>query len=93
MAAKKRKKSSKKSMKGKCKIVTVCGKRRKLCYGSKGIKSNSPASGGGSRKKRKSTKRKGGGTKLKTAAGNCRFGKAKTGKRKGQCLKNKRPKK
>jgi len=29
---------------------------------------------------------------LKTASGRCRFGKAKTGKRKGQCLKHKRAK-
>jgi len=29
---------------------------------------------------------------IKTSTGRCRFGKAKTGKRKGQCLKNKRSK-
>jgi hypothetical protein len=29
---------------------------------------------------------------LKTASGKCRFGKAKSGKRKGQCLKHKRAK-
>jgi hypothetical protein len=73
--ARKRKKSSKKSMKGKCKIVTVCGKRRRLCFGKKGITSNRPASGGTKRrkstKKRKSSKRK---------AGTCKFGRARSGK-------------
>jgi hypothetical protein len=32
-----------KSMKGKCRTVTVCGKRRKLCFGKKGITSNRKA--------------------------------------------------
>lgn len=49
----------------KCKVVTVCGRRRKLCFTAKGkIKSNTPASGGGSRKA--SRKSSSGGGKHKT---------------------------
>lgn len=53
-----KRKSSKKSSRGKttCKVISVCGKRRKVCWGPNGIKSNRPA-GGGSTKKRKSSKK------------------------------------
>lgn len=32
-----------KSMKGKCKVVTVCGHRRRLCWGKNGLRSNKKA--------------------------------------------------
>ena len=46
-----------------CKVVRICGKRRKICRDRKGrITSNKPAGGGGRRrkstKKRRSTKRR-----------------------------------
>lgn len=43
MAAKKKKKKASKKRGSKCKIVTVCGKRRKICWGKKGITSNTKA--------------------------------------------------
>ena len=41
-----RKKASKKSMVGKCKTVTVCGKRMTYCFGKKGIKKGYPKRAG-----------------------------------------------
>ncbi len=34
---------AKRSSKGKCRVVTVCGKRRRLCFGKSGIRSNTKA--------------------------------------------------
>lgn len=64
-----RKSSKRSSREGRvtCKTVSVCGKRRKICWGASGIVSNRPASGGGSKrkssKKRKSTKKSSSGGK------------------------------
>ena len=71
--AKSRKSRSRKRRAAKCKVVTVCGKRRKLCWDKKGkITSNTPKSGG----RRKSRK------KSATKKRNCRFGYSK---RLGRC--------
>ncbi len=69
----------------KCKIVTVCGKRRRLCWSKKGkIVSNTPAGGG--RRRRKSTKKR----RRKTTKRRCRFG---VNKRTKKCLKRRRARK
>lgn len=88
MARRKRRKSTKR--KSGCKIVTVCGKRRRLCWGKKGIKSNTAVGGSRKRKstKRRSTKRRRtaaakGGFKLVSKSQALR----KSGKRKGTLKK------
>jgi hypothetical protein len=82
MARRKKRRTTKRS--GRCKVVSVCGKRRRICWGKKGITSNSPAGSGGRRRKKSGKKSK---------ASRCRFGVVKSGKRKGQCLKRKRARK
>ena len=62
MAARKKKRKKKRKTGGKCQIVTVCGKRRRICRTAKGrIKSNTAAGGGKGRKRKaaKGKKRKG----------------------------------
>jgi hypothetical protein len=72
-----------KGRKSRCKVVTVCGKRRRICWGKKGITSNKPASGGTRKKStRKASKRKG-------AKKRCQFG---VNKRTKKCLKRPRRK-
>ncbi len=82
----KRRRKTRKRRTRKCKVVTVCGRRRRLCWSAKGkIVSNTPAGRGGRR--RKSTKKR---KSRKSNGRRCRFGVVKSGRRKGQCLKNKR---
>jgi hypothetical protein len=78
-------------MVGKCQIVTVCKKRRRICYDKWGIATNTPA-GGGKRKKttrkstkkrkttRKSTKRRS-TAKKGSAKPKCKFGRSPSGKK------------
>lgn len=71
----------------KCKNVTICGKRRKLCFDSKGrITSNKPAGSGGKRRKSSGAKKK----RKTTRKRRCKFG---VNKNNGKCLKAKRRKK
>lgn len=75
----KRRKSKRRGATTKCKIVTVCGRRRRICWGKTGIKSNTPAGGGGGTMKR--ARRKSGKKRR------CRFG---VNKNTGACRKRKR---
>lgn len=72
----------KKKSSAKCKLVTVCGKRRKICRDAKGrIKSNRPASGSASKSTKRRSSSASKGKWVKTSRANAV---RKSGKNKGR---------
>ncbi len=76
--ARRKKRRSRRARGRKCQIVTVCGRRRRICRTAKGRITSNTAVGGKRRSKKRGKKR---------GKRRCKFG---VNKRTGNCLKTKR---